>query len=228
MSLLVIEMMKINFILKASDLSFSALAKWILSFCLNIHDLSLNIQLKKLNCLHNEIARLKKLKKLDVKADGASDLTEVTSIALSITTTLLIYSKVVRSCRQVETLRMNLIALILRELAELEPAENMTDITLYWETGPSIEDALPFLKRWRHLNRLTFIDKVQTRISVPPLEVLGDFILGMKQLTHLHIFPKYDLSNSGQLKVLRDEINELILPRRPNFTFSISLVYYLI
>jgi len=128
----------------------------------------------------------------------------------------------------VEILWAAVSCLTLTDLAELEPAETMTDITLCWETGPSIEAVLPLLRRWRHLNRLTLIDKVQTKISVPPLEVLGDFILGMKQLTHLHIFPKYDLSNSGQLKVLRDEINELILPRRPNFTFDISLVYYLI
>ena len=89
MSLLVTEMINVNFILKASNLSISALAKWILSVCLNIHILRLNIQSKKLNCLHNEIGRLKNVKLLDVQAEGASDLKEVTLIAFRITTTLL-------------------------------------------------------------------------------------------------------------------------------------------
>ncbi len=39
--------------------------------------------------LHNEIGRLKKLKKLEVSADKASGLAKVTLIALIIMTTLL-------------------------------------------------------------------------------------------------------------------------------------------
>ena len=31
----------------------------------------------------------------------------------------------------------------------------------------------------------------------------------------------YDRSNDGQLEILRDKVNELILPRRPNFKFDI-------
>jgi len=89
MSPLVSEMMNIDFILKAQDLSIPALAKWIFSVCLNIHTLRLSGMSKKLNCLHYEIVRFKKLKILNVNADGASDLKEVTLIALSITTTLL-------------------------------------------------------------------------------------------------------------------------------------------
>ena len=117
---------------------------------------------------------------------------------------------------------MDIALLTLEDLAEWEPVENMTDITLSWDEGPSIEDALPVLRRWRHLCRLTFTDLVETKIPVPPLEVLSDFIMEMEHLSHLHIAPNCDRSNCGQLKVLRDQVNELILPRRPNFQFDIS------
>jgi len=112
--------------------------------------------------------------------------------------------------------------LILRDLAALEPAENITDITLGWETDPSIEDVLPVLKRWQHLRRLTFTDSVRTKISVRSFELLSDFIMEMEHLSHLHIAPNYDRSNYGKLKMLRDKVNEFILPRRPNFVFDIS------
>jgi hypothetical protein len=87
-SLLVTEMININFILKATDLSISALSKWILSACLNIHTLSLYSP-KKPNGFRDEIARLKKLKELKVWVDKASDLKEVTIIASRIIATLL-------------------------------------------------------------------------------------------------------------------------------------------
>jgi hypothetical protein len=68
--------------------SISALAKWILSVCLNIH--YLQIQFFELpNGFHNDIARLKKLKKLDVSVDEENDLKEVTLFALRIMITLL-------------------------------------------------------------------------------------------------------------------------------------------
>ncbi len=52
-------------------------------------------------------------------------------------------------------LKMRVSDLTLRDLAEWEPAENITDIILDWDSGPSIEDVLPILKRWRQLRRLT-------------------------------------------------------------------------
>ena len=60
-------MINIILIVKANDLSISALVKWILS-CLNIHSLSLQRLFEKLNDFLDEIARLKKLRKLDVSA----------------------------------------------------------------------------------------------------------------------------------------------------------------
>jgi len=129
----------------------------------------------------------------------------------------------------VEELRMDIIRLTLSDLAELEPAENMTDITLYWENcwgkGPSMKEVLPVLKTWRHMSRLTFAD-LPKRISFPPFEVLRDFIMGMKNLSHLHIAPNYEHTNFDQLEMLRDKVNELILPRRPNFKFHISHMEY--
>jgi len=84
-------MMKINFILKSHDFSISALVKWILSTCVNIHDLQITF-LEKPNDFHNEIGRLKKLKKLkklNVTAYHSSDLKEVKLIASIIMPTLL-------------------------------------------------------------------------------------------------------------------------------------------
>jgi hypothetical protein len=124
----------------------------------------------------------------------------------------------------VEIFRVDVSCLFLRDLAELEPAENMTDVTLGWDIGPSIKDALPVLRRWRYLNRLTLNDGVNNKISVPPLEVISGFIMGMKHLTHLNIVSYYDRSNYGQLNFLRDKVNEMILPRRPNFKFNISRI----
>ena len=86
---LVIGITNISFILKASDFPISALIKWILSTSLSIHTLRLYSKFVELNGLHNEIARLKKLKELMISAYKASDLKEVSFIALSITTTLL-------------------------------------------------------------------------------------------------------------------------------------------
>jgi hypothetical protein len=82
-------MMKINFIAKVHVLSIPALAKWILPVCLNIHTLTLYMDWETSNSIHDEIARLKKLKKLDVTVDKASKLKEVRLIAFRIMTTLL-------------------------------------------------------------------------------------------------------------------------------------------
>ncbi len=114
-------------------------------------------------------------------------------------------------------LRMDIHRLTLRDLVELEPAETVTGISLYWETGPSLLEVLPILKRWRHLSRLSVQDFFG--ISVVLFEVLSDFIMEMKHLSYLNIAPGYD--DDGQLKILRDKVNELILPRRPNFKFYI-------
>jgi hypothetical protein len=73
--------------LKSHEFSISAFAKWILSGCVNIHTLKVESP-KQSNGLHNEIARLKKLKKIEIEAN-ASDLKEVTLIASRILTTLL-------------------------------------------------------------------------------------------------------------------------------------------
>jgi hypothetical protein len=119
---------------------------------------------------------------------------------------------------------MNITFFTLEDLAEWEPAENMIDVTLPWVfLLLSIEDVLQMFKRWRQLHRLTFQNHKD--ISLPPSEVVSDFIMAMKHLSHLHIVPDYDGSNYGQLEILRDEVNELILPLRPNFKFDVSIDY---
>ena len=82
-------MMRINFILKASDFSFSELVKWILSVCLKT--LTLHSLIVELNGFHDEI-RLNKLKELNILAKKATDLKEVTVIDFRIMTTLLFFS----------------------------------------------------------------------------------------------------------------------------------------
>ena len=123
-----------------------------------------------------------------------------------------------------EILWIDVIDLFLGDLTELEPAETTTDLALFWETGPSIEEVLSVLKRWHQLHRLTLKNKQNK--SVPQLELLGDFIMEMKHLSYLHIPPHFNPfsldSNGGQLEILRDKVNEMILPQRPNFKFDIS------
>jgi hypothetical protein len=80
MSLLVIKMIKINFVLKSHDFSISVLVKWILSVC-NIRSIKLSVISKKPIGFHNEIGLLKKLKELYVSVDKASKLEEVRLIA---------------------------------------------------------------------------------------------------------------------------------------------------
>ena len=118
---------------------------------------------------------------------------------------------------------MDVTHLTLSDLAELKPADNVTDITLSWRNGPSIEKVLRAIKRWRHLCRLTFTDQLPQK-CIPPLEVLSHFIMGMKHLSYLHIVPECDDSDSGQLETLRDKVNQLILPKRPNFKFGITRI----
>ncbi len=126
-----------------------------------------------------------------------------------------------------EILCMDVSYLTLEDLAELEPAETVTDITLRWrwpEVLP-LKEVLLVVKGWQHLSRLTFTGFVETEISVPSFEVLDfcDFIMEMKHLSHLHIVLDYD--DDGQLETLFDKVNELILPLRPNFKFDISRIY---
>jgi len=217
-------MMTIDFIFKSHGFSISALVKWILSACSNIHDLE--IELPYQESFLDEIGRLKKLKKLkklNVTAYYSSDLKEVTLIASIIMPTLLTSWQIVRSCRQVEILKMNIWCLTLWDVTKLEPAENTTDFTLFWENHPAIEEVLSvlkrLLKRWQQLHQLTLWNTFNK--SVPQLELLGDFIMEMKHLSYLHIAPHFDDPNGGQLEILRDQVNELILPLCPNFKFDI-------
>jgi hypothetical protein len=141
-------------------------------------------------------------------------------------TKLLTSLQIVRSCRHVEILRMNVTFLTLSDLTKLQPAENKTDFTLRWNVGPFMKEVFPVLKRWRQLRRLTLdnSDSVNSPNNIfPPFEVLDDFIMGMNYLSHLHIVPhRFFRSDVDQLKILRDQVDELILPRRPNFKFDTS------
>jgi hypothetical protein len=80
-SLLVTEMKKVYFTLKSHEFSISVLVEWILPFCLNIHDLQVQLSIQPNGFTKNEIGSLKKLKQLDVSANEASDLKEVRLVA---------------------------------------------------------------------------------------------------------------------------------------------------
>ncbi len=81
-------MMNIIFILKSHHFFISALAKWFLSLCLNVHAIQVEFP-EPPESFHIEINRLKNLKELNIWVDHATELKEVTLIALSITITLL-------------------------------------------------------------------------------------------------------------------------------------------
>ena len=108
----------------------------------------------------------------------------------------------------------------LQDFVELEPADNIKEMHVSWWEGPSIEEVLPILKRWRHLCRLSLRVPGWEELSDPPFDVLYDFIMGMRHLTHLHFIPSYNRPNCGQVNSLRDNVNVFVLPRRPNFKFE--------
>ncbi len=108
---------------------------------------------------------------------------------------------------------MNVQVLAREDLAVSKSTE--TEITLCWNTGPSVRAVLFELKRWRQLRKLT-VDFSNLQPGFPPFEELSDFILGMKHLTHLQIVP-HGFSSSAYLETLRGQVNQFVLPRRPNF-----------
>ena len=101
-----------------------------------------------------------------------------------------------------------------QDYAELESAVNMKEVRISWGEGHSIEDILPVLKRWRQLRRLTL---GSNESSLPQITVICDFIMRMKNLAYL----KLSL-DCAELGTLRDEVNKVVLPGRPNFELHIK------
>jgi hypothetical protein len=137
--------------------------------------------------------------------------------------TLFTFSQIFRNCRQLEKLKVYIEEGRLQDFAELEfadlePSENTTDVQLNWSDGPSVYEVLPFFKRWQHLRRLTLSSSFFDKRAMPP-EKLCDFILGMKNLTYLNVGPTILKYNRDRPEILREKVNELVLPRRPNFKF---------
>ena len=71
----------------------------------------------------------------------------------------------------------------LQDFAELEPTDSIKEMLSSWCEGPSIEEVLPILKRWRHLCRLSLGVPGWEERSVPPFNVLYNFIMEMRHLT---------------------------------------------
>ena len=102
-----------------------------------------------------------------------------------------------------------------QDYAALESAVNMTEVDIFWREGHSIEDILPVLERWRQLRRLTLRSRNES--SLPQVKVICDFIMKMKNLTYFQLN-----LNCAQPESFREEVINVILPRRPNFPFYIE------
>jgi len=172
--------------------------KWILPICGNIHTLTLDIDYP-LNGLHNKIGRLEKLKELNISTKVASDLEQF-----------------FRTCSQVEKIRVLASYVTVQDIADFKPAENIREIKLIGEEGPSIEEVLPIFKRWPHLRQLA----LQSGPSVPQFEVLRDFIMGMKDLSYLSCIPSLEDSDRSQLESLREKVTKFASTNRPDFKFD--------
>jgi hypothetical protein len=104
----------------------------------------------------------------------------------------------------------------LKDITKLAAKKNLKEVKLHWEIGPSIEEVLPVLAKWRRLRKLALL--LDGR-DFPSSEVLCDFIMRMKHLRHLRLFHNSNL----QVNSLRDKINEFVLPRRPNFDLCLCI-----
>ena len=193
------------------------LVKWIQTACLNIHILTLKSEDVGWIDLHFDFDRLKNLKELHVNAQIASNLKVVTFLPIPKIEPLLTSSKIFRKCRQVEILRLDVCNMDLEDFAELEPAERTTEVHLSWGSGPSIEEVLPVIKRWRHLRRLTLHPR-----DFPRFEVVCGFIMKLKHLIYFHFIPDSINCSRDRWETLRDKVNQIVLPQRPNFEFDIS------
>ena len=122
-------------------------------------------------------------------------------------------------CRQVEILRVCAYKISLRDMAELEHYENISEAHLCWNLSPSVKEALPILDRCQNLRRLT-LEKLFKQFILPFKELCG-FIMKMKHLTFLHII-YINSDPCDHFKSEVDEVNAFVSPRRPNFKFDIS------
>jgi len=103
-----------------------------------------------------------------------------------------------------------------QDIADFKPAENIREIKLIGEEGPSVEEVLPIFKRWPHLRQLA----LQIGPSVPQFEVLRDFIMEMKDLTYLSCIPSLEDSDRSQLESLREKVTKFASTNRPDFKFD--------
>jgi hypothetical protein len=92
----------------------------------------------------------------------------------------------------------------------------MTQVRISWGFGHSIEDILPVLERWRQLRRLTLQSRSEESSSVPQVQAICDFIMKMKNLTYF----KLSL-NCAQPESFREEVINVLLPRRLNFELNV-------
>ena len=165
-----------------------------------------------------ELGKLKKLKKLYINSNETSYFEGVILLIIQIMNSLPTSLQILRSCRQIEDLEVDCHRANLKDITKLT-AENIKKVKLRWTIGPSIEEVLPVLAKWRHLQKLALI--IDGR-DFPSSDVLCDFIMKMKHLRHLRLFH----DSNPQVNSLRDKINEFVLPRRPNFDLCLCTDFF--
>ena len=109
---------------------------------------------------------------------------------------------------------MSVTEFALYDFAELD-TQNLKQVDLRWDIGPSIEEVLSVLKTWRNLQRLTFDGSY-----IHSFEVLCDFIMAMEHLKYFFLAFICDGSDCDQLKPLREKITQFVSSHRPNFVFD--------
>ena len=86
----------------------------------------------------------------------------------------------------------------------------MTEVSLGWREGPSIEEILPTLRRWRHLRRLT-------------LRIWNSSITRSEMLRfHTRTETIVIFGTFFQSETLRHQVKKIVLPRRRIFTLILN------
>ena len=118
-----------------------------------------------------------------------------------------------------ETLWLPAFKVSREDLSVFKRCDNITNVHLHYTHGLSVDHALSPLRSLPKLRRLTLVR--WRKVFVPSIEVLCDFIMEKQHLTYLRIISIYD-PKCDHFKSLLDEVNEIVLPCRPNFKFSVS------
>jgi len=127
---------------------------------------------------------------------------------------------VFRNCRQLTNLWLDIH--LLKDLAELKLAENVTQFKFNWWHSTSLREFLDILKNWRNLCHLTLMSC--SSWVFPQFETICDFIIEMKSLAYLKIvLLNYGNFLEDEFAIVTEKVDKFVLPHRPNFIFVICI-----